>query len=96
MRRSTSTHYIKDKWEKESELQLSTEDWHNIQNIQQTTTIFRTWKEFCWKNIIRFFITVTKWFETPFVPMFSVVILVCKSSHSDYGTDQMKTNTQSF
>ncbi len=58
MRRSTSTHYIKEKWEKESELQLTTEDWHNICNIQQTTTSSGIWRGFCWKNTIRFFITL--------------------------------------
>ncbi len=54
---TSSTHSIKEKWGKESELQLSTEDWHHICHIQQTATSSRIWKEFCWKNIIRFFIT---------------------------------------
>lgn len=52
-----STVYVKVKWEKEAGLTVSDEDWDCICRIQWTTTTLKVWREFCWKSIIRFFIT---------------------------------------
>ena len=52
-----NTSGIKLKWEKELTLTISDEDWTNIWKTQQSTTMSRPWREHCWKNIIRFFIT---------------------------------------
>ena len=35
---------------------ISEEDWLHIWRTQQSTASSRTWREHCWKNIIRFFI----------------------------------------
>lgn len=52
-----STLQIKQKWERESGLEISQEDWNTIWAGQATTTNSRVWREFCWKNTIRFFLT---------------------------------------
>jgi hypothetical protein len=55
--KKTSTLYVKEKWEKGFGEQITEEDWYNICKTQCTATSSRIWREFCWKNIIRFFIT---------------------------------------
>ena len=55
--RKHSTEYIKEKWEKELNTQITAEQWINICETQYTTTSSNTWREFCWKNITRYFIT---------------------------------------
>lgn len=55
--KNRGTLYIRDRWVKESKILLSDEDWMIICDVQRTTTSSRMWKEFCWKNIVRFFIT---------------------------------------
>jgi len=57
MERKGITSYVKQKWEKELDMNISEEDWLHIRNTQQSTTSSRIWREFCWKNVIRFFIT---------------------------------------
>ena len=52
-----STKYIKTKWEKELNVQISDEDWHDMRRAHHSSTSSRTWREFSWKNLIRFFIT---------------------------------------
>ena len=52
-----STLYIKKKWEVGFDVQITDEDWYNICKTQCTATSSRTWREFCWKNITRYFIT---------------------------------------
>lgn len=52
-----STFSIKQKWEKESETQISEETWIEICETQATTTNSRSLREFGWKNVVRFFIT---------------------------------------
>ena len=52
-----STKYIKTKWEKELNVQISDEDWHDMWRAHHSSTSSRTWREFSWKNLIRFFIT---------------------------------------
>lgn len=49
--------YIKQKWEAELQLKLSENDWHSICLLQQTSTSSRQWREFGWKNLVRYFIT---------------------------------------
>ena len=51
------THYIKEKWEKESGLQISAENWENICTLQWEVTCSNSWREFSWKNVSRFFRT---------------------------------------
>lgn len=51
------TLYVKSKWEKEMDVELSKDDWQAICITQQTTTSSKGWRQFGWKNIIRFFIT---------------------------------------
>ena len=53
----TSTLYVKSKWEKEAKITLSENDWLNICKTQISTSSSGYWREFSWKNIIRFFIT---------------------------------------
>lgn len=52
-----STVYIKEKWEKELGIEITEDDWYNVCEIQHTATCSRIWREFGWKNIIRYFIT---------------------------------------
>lgn len=55
--KSHSIFQVKQKWERESGLEISEDDWRDIWEGQARTTNSRAWREFCWKNIIRFFIT---------------------------------------
>ena len=48
---------VRQKWEKESGLEISEEEWSDIWENQVKTTNSRAWREFSWKNIIRFFVT---------------------------------------
>ena len=52
-----STKYIKVKWEEELHIQISDEDWHDMWRTHHSSASLRTWREFSWKNLIRFFIT---------------------------------------
>lgn len=52
-----STFYIKTKWEKEAKITISEDDWMKIWKTQMNTTNSGLWREFMWKNVIRFFIT---------------------------------------
>lgn len=52
-----STTYVKEKWEKELDIEITEENWNNVCKAQQSATGSRIWREFGWKNIIRFFIT---------------------------------------
>lgn len=53
----TSTLNVKSKWEKEAKITISENDWLNICKTQMGTSSSGYWREFSWKNIIRFFIT---------------------------------------
>ena len=55
--RRHTTDYIKVKWEKELNIEITAEQWTNICETQYTTSSSNTWREFCWKNTTRFFIT---------------------------------------
>lgn len=52
-----STIYIKQKWEKEMDIVITEDGWARIWETQFTTTNSNMWRDFCWKNIIRYFIT---------------------------------------
>ena len=52
-----NTLYVKLKWESEFNVELSESDWRSICDTQHSTTSSRTWREFGWKNLMRFFIT---------------------------------------
>lgn len=52
-----NTEYIKKKWEKEIQINITQESWEKICHLQWVSTCSNTWREFCWKNITRFFIT---------------------------------------
>ena len=55
--KGTSTMYIKEKWERGFGEQITEKDWYNICKTQCTATSSRVWREFCWKNMTRYFIT---------------------------------------
>ena len=50
-----STNYIKKKWETELEVEITEAEWLQMWRTHQTTTNSRIWREFSWKNLIRFF-----------------------------------------
>lgn len=52
-----STTYIKAKWERELNIEITTKDWFNVCETQHTTTNSRLWREFGWKNLTQYFIT---------------------------------------
>ena len=52
-----STMYIKTKWEKELGESITEEAWLEMWENHQTTTQSHKWREFAWKNQIRFFTT---------------------------------------
>uniref|UniRef100_A0A146S7T5 Reverse transcriptase n=1 Tax=Fundulus heteroclitus TaxID=8078 RepID=A0A146S7T5_FUNHE len=52
-----STEDIKKRWEKEGNMVISHDSWANICQFQWTITGSNTWREFSWKNMIRYFIT---------------------------------------
>lgn len=52
--RGLSTMYVKKRWEKEANIKVSEYDWCRTQS---TTPSSGLWKEFTWKNTLRFFIT---------------------------------------
>lgn len=58
--KTTSTLYIKDRWEQESSISLTQLEWESICTAPWQTTASLKWREFCWKNVIRFFITPTQ------------------------------------
>ena len=52
-----STNYIKEKWEKELEIEITEEDWISMWRTHHSSTNSRVWREFAWKNQSRYFIT---------------------------------------
>ncbi len=52
-----STREVKLKWEREASLAISEEEWLNICSVQANSTSSGMWREFCWRNLIRYFIT---------------------------------------
>uniref|UniRef100_A0A3Q2NZ35 YqaJ viral recombinase domain-containing protein n=1 Tax=Fundulus heteroclitus TaxID=8078 RepID=A0A3Q2NZ35_FUNHE len=55
--RNLHTTYIKARWEKEGKILITDEDWLNICNAVTVTSSSGLWREFSWKNMVRFFIT---------------------------------------
>lgn len=56
-RKSEMSLYIKEKWDGESGDILSEDEWYSVCQIQWKTTSSLAWREFCWKGLVRFFIT---------------------------------------
>ena len=52
-----TTRYIKERWEKELDIEITEDTWTNAWITQSSTTNSLVWRDFCWKNLIRFFIT---------------------------------------
>ena len=52
-----STDYVKERWEKELNIVITEDIWLNAWTTQFSSINSRTWRDFCWKNLIRFFIT---------------------------------------
>ncbi len=52
-----STNKIRLKWEKECGLVITEEDWLYMCSVQSTSTSSGLWREFCWRNLMRYFIT---------------------------------------
>ena len=52
-----TTDYVKQRWEKELGIKITREMWLNAWKTQFSSTNSKTWRDFCWKNLIRFFIT---------------------------------------
>lgn len=52
-----STKKIRLKWEKESGLVISEDDWLNMCSVQSNFTSSGIWRQFCWQNLMRYFIT---------------------------------------
>uniref|UniRef100_A0A1A8CBK3 Reverse transcriptase domain-containing protein n=1 Tax=Nothobranchius kadleci TaxID=1051664 RepID=A0A1A8CBK3_NOTKA len=60
--------YIKKKWESELQIEISQDEWHSMCRVQHTSTSSRQWREYGWKNLVRFFITPqlkSKWTGQP-------------------------------
>lgn len=55
--RGHSTSYIREKWEKELGVEIMPDEWEIIIGTQITTTNSQKWRDFSWKNIVRYFIT---------------------------------------
>ena len=55
-RKSQESLYIKEKWDSETN-DVSQDDCYGICQTQWKTTSSLSWREFCWKNLVRFFIT---------------------------------------
>ena len=55
--KSGNTWYIKEKWEREGNLTITEDAWKRMCLMQWTSSCSTIWREFCWKNVIRFFIT---------------------------------------
>lgn len=49
-----STLYARDKWEKQANIAIMEEEWFNICETQSSTSSSGQWREFSWKNTIRF------------------------------------------
>lgn len=57
IQKGNNTEYVKSKWEKELNLEVSREDWRLMWDTQHSTKSSKKWREFGWKNLVRFFIT---------------------------------------
>lgn len=55
--RGQDTRYVKARWETESNLFLTGEEWDGICRQQWSVTSSPSWREFSWKNVFRYFIT---------------------------------------
>lgn len=56
-KKTYSTEYIKNKWEREGDFEMTKEEWQSYCDSQWKCTSSYTWREFAWKCLVRFFIT---------------------------------------
>lgn len=57
-RKSEGSLYIKQKWDMENGDILQEDQWYSVCQIQWKTTTSLAWREFSWKNMVRFFLTL--------------------------------------
>lgn len=57
IKKTHSTDYIKDNWEKEGNFLIPKEEWYSCCGYQWKCTSSHIWREFSWKCLIRFFVT---------------------------------------
>lgn len=55
--RDNTTTYIKERWERELNDKITCEQWDNMCDAVFSTSCSMYWREFCWKNLVRFFVT---------------------------------------
>lgn len=55
--KADNTAYIKERWEREATIEVTGEEWGEINTYQWKTTNSSSWREFGWKNTVRFFLT---------------------------------------
>lgn len=55
--KADNTEYVKNRWEREANITMSAEDWEEINQYQWRTTNSNFWREYGWKNTIRYFVT---------------------------------------
>lgn len=55
--KADNTEYVKERWEREATIEMSRDEWGEINEYQWKTTNSSAWKEFGWKNTLRFFQT---------------------------------------
>lgn len=55
--RNNDTTYIKTRWEKDAEIIIHDDNWFNMCKAVVMTSSSGLWREFAWKNTVRFFVT---------------------------------------
>ena len=55
--KADNTEHVKERWEREAEIEVTGEEWREINKYQWKTTNSSSWREFGWKNTMRFFLT---------------------------------------
>ena len=53
-----TTNYVKQRWGKEPDIDITEDMRLNAWETHSSSTNSRTWRDFCWKNLICFFITL--------------------------------------
>jgi len=55
--KADNTVYIKERWEREANIVLPGQDWGEINKYNWKTTNSSFWREYGWKNTVRYFAT---------------------------------------
>ena len=79
-----STSYVKAKWEKDANITLEEDDWLNICSVMSSTSSSGLWREYAWKNIIRFFITPRRKYVQNGSPESGVCWRLCNNTMADH------------